>query len=305
MENNEALKSAESVSFTEKLFGGIKMTWWKVTIFAAVTAAFTALMMLLPFTKDTSFREISSGVECWVLFAIIIMTNCEKPLESALKTFAFFAMSQVLIFLFQVPFSEMGLELLGNIPHRLLLSLFTFPMAFAGWYLKKKNWLSFAILLPMLLLLSFYGAAFVKDMTDHFPCHLISVIVCFGQIFLYIYVFFDDKIKQLIALVLSVAVTAVVLVFTGLTDITMEYPLPDAPELSDSASAAVKDAAVCTAQLFRYENSDDVYVSLHFINYGDTEMYITDGSNIYQYSISLEKTDDDPYLLTIERTDNK
>lgn len=52
----ESELSSPKISLLDRLFGGIRMSWWKV-----------------------------------ILFAIIIMTNCEKPLESAAKTFTFFS----------------------------------------------------------------------------------------------------------------------------------------------------------------------------------------------------------------------
>ena len=61
--------------FTDKLFGGLKMSWLNVILFAVATAVYTAAMMIFVRPIDLSFRDIGATFECWILFAIIIMTN--------------------------------------------------------------------------------------------------------------------------------------------------------------------------------------------------------------------------------------
>ena len=92
------------MKYIKKLFGEVNMTWPKVIIFAVVTAIYTALINQVPFLKDTSFRDIAISFECWILFAIIIIVNSKSGLDSALKTFVFFLISQPLIYLIEVPF---------------------------------------------------------------------------------------------------------------------------------------------------------------------------------------------------------
>ena len=55
----------------KKLFGGINLTWKKLIIFALATGTYTAIMAILPITKETSFRDIAIQFEWWILFAII------------------------------------------------------------------------------------------------------------------------------------------------------------------------------------------------------------------------------------------
>ncbi len=100
-------------------------------------------------------RKYGSGTDrlyfSRIFFAVIIMSNCKKPLESALKTFAFFLISQPLIYLLQVPFSPMGWGLFSYYPYWFYWTLATFPMAFVGWFIQKKNWLSVLIFSPVFL----------------------------------------------------------------------------------------------------------------------------------------------------------
>ena len=141
----------------KKLFGGINLTWKKVIIFAIITAVYTALMAILPFTKDTSFRDIAIMFEWWILFGIIIISNSKSPLDSALKCFVFFLISQPLVYLIQVPFSSMRWSLFGYYRYWFYWTLACLPMGYIGYYIKKKNWLSIIILSPMIMALVFLG----------------------------------------------------------------------------------------------------------------------------------------------------
>lgn len=76
----------------KKVFGGLKMTWPVVLIFAVLAGVITALIaMFVP--DENSLHEVAVSVEAWILFAILIIVNCDKPLEAACKTFVFFLIS--------------------------------------------------------------------------------------------------------------------------------------------------------------------------------------------------------------------
>ena len=95
----------------KKLFGGINLTWKKLTIFALLSAIYTALVAIIPCLKYTSFHTIAVTFEVWIFFGIIIIMNSKSNKDAALKCFIFFLISQPLIYLFQVPFSHYGWEL--------------------------------------------------------------------------------------------------------------------------------------------------------------------------------------------------
>ena len=81
----------------KKLFGQLNLTWPKLVIFAVIAGVWTGAMAALPFTKDTSFADISISFEWWVLFGILIIVNSQSPVDSALKCFVFFLISQPLV----------------------------------------------------------------------------------------------------------------------------------------------------------------------------------------------------------------
>ena len=127
------------------------MTWPKVIIFAIAAGVYTALMALwVP--ASCSFHDITVTVEAWIPLALIVMVNCKGPLESALKTFVFFLISQPLVYLIQVPFSDMGWGLFGYYRYWFYITLCTLPAAFIGWSVKKNNIIAALILSPMLVL---------------------------------------------------------------------------------------------------------------------------------------------------------
>ena len=72
------------------LFGGIKLTWFKVIIAAIVIGVYCGVIALIPATLNTSFRDICISFEVWILFGIVIIMNSESHKDSALKCFVFF-----------------------------------------------------------------------------------------------------------------------------------------------------------------------------------------------------------------------
>lgn len=175
----------------KKLFGGIDLTWKKLIIFSIIAAIYTAIMAIIPITADTSFRDISVQFEWWILFGIVIITNSKSPIDSALKCFVFFLISQPLIYLIQVPFSYMGWQLFNYYKYWFIWTILTLPMGFIGYFIKKNNILSCIILLPMLLVLAFLGLGYLNSAIDNFPHHILSFIACFIMIITIVLSLFD------------------------------------------------------------------------------------------------------------------
>ena len=73
----------------EKLFGGIKMTWPRLILFAIISGVVTALIALLV-PEGNSIRQVAVTFEIWIVLAIIIVVNCKTPPEAACKTFVYF-----------------------------------------------------------------------------------------------------------------------------------------------------------------------------------------------------------------------
>ena len=179
------------------------MTWKRVILFAIGVAVFTATMLVIPFTIHTSLSNPGTYLESWILFALIIIMNCNKPLEAGLKTFVFFLISQPLIYLLQVPFSSLGWQIFMFYPQWGLLTLLAFPGAMIAWLIKKDNVLSAIILSFATMYLTFQGIYFMCEMLNFFPHNLLSFIYCFVLIFVFILVLLKNKRNRIIAFSLT------------------------------------------------------------------------------------------------------
>ncbi len=203
----------------KKLFGGINLTWKKLIIFAVLAGAYTAVMTLIPATADTSFRDIATYLEWWILFGIIIICNSKSPLDSALKCFVFFLISQPLVYLIQVPFNDMGWRLFGYYKYWFFWTLACFPMGFVGYFIKKKNIISLLILSPIVIALVYMGLGYINSTIENFPHHLLSGIFCFAQIIAIAVYLFDKKIYKILLLGIAfITITVMTIVRGGIAD---------------------------------------------------------------------------------------
>ena len=180
------------------------MTWPRVILFALITAVVTGVIMQVPALNKTSLHNMGESFEVWILFAVIICSNCKKPLEAALKTFVFFLISQPLIYLVEWP-------MLHRFPWDFykfwfILTLLTLPGGFVAWYVRKKNTLSAVILaVPCSYLAYFAVLTLVKAIQNNrLPLQLGAVIFCIAQIILYLAVFLPEKKDKFICLGISV-----------------------------------------------------------------------------------------------------
>lgn len=194
----------------KKIFGGITITWPKLIIFAILMGAWTALMAM--FAPDgNSFHDIAVTGEWWMLPALFIVLNSKKPLEAVTKTIVFFLISQPLVYLIQVPFSDMGWGLFGYYKYWFMITLLTFPAAFVAWYIKEDKWYSGIILAAGTIYLTLVGVGYVYQFMENPPSHLISIIYCFGFSLILMFGLLKDKFSR-IFMPIATAIAAVVYV---------------------------------------------------------------------------------------------
>ena len=284
-------KSRKSIlkRLTDKLYGGIRMSWITVILFAVGTAILTAVFLLLPIFENTSFERMGVTFEAWIFFAVIIMANCKKPLESALKTFVFFLVSQPLIYLIQVPFSDMGWGLFGYYGYWFILTLLTFPVAFVGWYIKKKNWLSLLILAPILFFLTSNYVDGFRETFRNFPRLLVMAVFCLAQVLLYLYAFTSNRWQKLLGLIVPLAAAVLILFIRPQVDINGTQFLPGDPVLTENAVVITGDdpAAVITIE----HTGEDSMVRVQTKKFGVTDFSIQDGGTEYRYTLEVYEDD--------------
>ena len=186
----------------KKLFGGINLTWPKVIVMAIIMGVYTAIMAMLPIAKDTSFADLTITFEVWILFGIFIIMNSKSPLDSALKCFIFFLISQPLVYLIQ---DVINGSLLFKMYYKywFMWTIACFPMGFFGYYIKKDKWYGLLILTPILLLLGEEYVSHFSLTIFSFPRHLLTTIFCFATLIIYPLFMFNNKIIKNIGLAIS------------------------------------------------------------------------------------------------------
>ncbi|MBO4471160.1 MAG: hypothetical protein J5841_05350 [Clostridia bacterium] len=199
-----------------KLFGGLRMTWPRLILFAVISGIVTALIALLV-PQGNSIKQIAVTFEAWIVLAIIIVVNCETPLEAACKTFIYFLISQPLVYLIQVPFSSMGWKLFGYYTYWFYWTLATFPGAFIAWYIKRDDWIAAVIHSVALVALIWIGTGYLKQLIGNFPQYLLATLFCFGIVPVLIFSVHHNKAARVTASVIAAAAFAlfVILAFAG------------------------------------------------------------------------------------------
>ena len=276
MEKRSALRR-----FTDKLYGGINLTWPGIILYAVGAAVLTTVFLVLPIFHGTSFVRMGETLEAWIFFAVIIIANAKSPLDSALKTFVFFLISQPLIYLLQVPFSWQGWGLFQYYKHWFILTLCTF--------LKKKNWLSLLILMPVLILLAYLCEDGLKHVIHQFPSLLIMVVFCVLQVFLYLYTFTEKASQKIIGALVPAAVIAVMLLLPKNVDFSSSQFLPDNPVLTENAEVTVDNTGIADISVSGTGEDSTVLIQAHA--YGDTSFTIIDGDKEYQYNLRIYEDD--------------
>ena len=178
---------------SKKLFGGIELTWPKLLIASVLAGVFTAAMAIIPQLHYTSFNTITTTLEVWILFGIIIIMNSKSNIDSALKCFVFFLISQPLIYLIQVPFSSLGWGLFAYYKYWFIWTVLCLPMGFIGYYIKKDKWWGYLILLPMIVLTGYSYYTYFSYFLFYIPRYILICLFCACAMIFYPAALFSDK----------------------------------------------------------------------------------------------------------------
>lgn len=198
------------------------MSWLTVILFAVIAGIYSGLVMLVPALENTSFQDIGISYECWVVFAVIIVVNCEKSWDAALKCFVFFLISQPLCYLTEILLGDLTVDLAKSYYFAtwLPMTFLTMPGGFIAYFCKKQNALGGVILglgnTIQLMLGTFYFIQAVKNP----PYHLLSAVFCFASAIIMTMFIHKQKKNIIISLVLPVLLLIAVAIyarFSGLT----------------------------------------------------------------------------------------
>ena len=207
----------------KRIYGELKMSWPALILFAIAAGVYTGGIMVVDCLSGTSFQDIGISYEWWVIFAVIIVVNCEKNWEAMLKCFVFFLISQPLVFAVEVFFRHLTPEL-GIYYYRsiwLPATFLTLPGGLIAYYCKKQS-LPGAVILGLgntiqATLGLYYAAQAVRD----FPHHLLSCLVCFGSIFLMSFQIQKERKGRLTAILVPTVLTLAVVILCRATGRTL------------------------------------------------------------------------------------
>ncbi|MBR3265272.1 MAG: hypothetical protein IKI61_04855 [Erysipelotrichaceae bacterium] len=283
----------------KKLFGGIELTWKKLIVFAIIAGLFTAAMAILPATNDTSFEDIAIYLDIWILFGILIIMNSKSPLDSALKCFVFFLISQPLVYLIQVPFSSLGWQIFGYYKYWFIWTLFTLPMGYIGYYMKKDKWWGLLILAPILIILGIDYSNYLGKTVYLFPHHLLSALFCAVTIAIYPLCIFNDKKVKTIGIIISILIILAATVYALVNRYTYNTTLlSNNGELGavfdDSYKAYLEDDSFGKVEIVYNEAIEDYLLNANLVKGGQTRLILEDSKGsrkIYNLDIGYSKVD--------------
>ena len=279
----------------KKIFKETDITWKRLIIFAILIGLYTGLTTLIPAFKNTSFADISISFEWWILFGIFIILNSKTPLDSALKCFVFFLISQPLVYLIQVPFYKDSWAIFACYKTWFIWTLFTFPMGYIGYFLKKDKWYGLLILVPIMLILGAHFIEFLNETIVWFPHHLLSAIFCFLTLFLYPIITFENKKIRNIGILIAI----LIILGSCFYSINSKYEFYSTDILAstkeeklfdDSYNVYLEDEAYGEVSIIYDENSKYYLVHAIFKKAGNTKLILTSPNNETTiYDLTIDK----------------
>jgi len=262
----------------KKLFGGINLTWPIVIVMAILAGVYTAVMAMMPWTVNTSFIDITVRFEVWILFGIFIIMNSKSNVDSMLKCFVFFLISQPLVYLIQILFGSAGWNLFGYYRYWFIWTILTLPMGFIGYYLKKDKWWTFIILVPMLLLTASSAYGYGTQALYWMPYHLLSALFCLAALLIYPGVI-ENKKSKCVAYVISL------LIICGVGFLLFQKPF----EYKTTIGISDSD---------EFGNFDDNYkVSFEDNKYGDVWIEYDQGLEAYFINVTFKHGGKTKFIL--------
>lgn len=270
----------------------MNLSWPKIIIFAIVAGVYTALVSIFPQVADTSLHTIAVTFEVWILFGLIIIMNAKSNMDSALKCFVFFLISQPLVYLLQVPFSALGWGLFQYYKRWFIWTILCLPMGYIGYYMKKDKWWGYIILLPMILLTAGSYRQYLSDFTFCYPYYILISVFCAAAMLIYPNVLFKDKKIKTAGTVVS----AVLII--GLTVITVINPLRyptellstvDGKDITNEYQVSLADDKYGDVSIEYIESIDSYMVHADFKKKGNTELIIiTPDGTTKRYDLHIE-----------------
>lgn len=202
-------------------FGGLPMTWPIVCGFAVIIGVYVGIINQIPILHDTSFQDIAVTLEWWVLFAVLIVSNCKSVWEAGLKCLVFFLISQPVIFLVELPTIGLDKALYYYTGIWLPVSLLTLPGGAIAFLAKRQNVLGAAILGVGNTIVALMGVSYFQQILKVFPRHLLTVASCAAIVAVTILGMQKKRRTRLLSAAITVLLTAVIAAWTVMNGRTL------------------------------------------------------------------------------------
>lgn len=179
---------------------------WKVILLAVLCGVATAVILLIPALKDTSFHNIGVCFEFWFVPAVWIGISCKSAREAALKVFVFFLISQPLVYLIQVPFSSLGWGIFQYYRYWLIWTVLTIPGGAIVWLGKKNGWIGtvVALLAAAFLLCLEFCIHFRQLISSGFQHQLLACVFILLEVAAIILIYCKTAKQRLLAVLCSI-----------------------------------------------------------------------------------------------------
>lgn len=276
----------------KKLFGSIELNWKKIIISAIIAGVYTALMCIIPQVKYTSLNTISVSFEVWIFIGIIIIMNAKSNIDSALKCFVFFLISQPLVYLLQVPFNSQGWDLFWYYKSWFIWTILCLPMGYIGYYIKKDKWWSYLILLPMIFLTALSYKTYLTYFTFYHPKYILISLFCAATMIMYPIILFNNKKIKLIGTLISsltvISITILVILnpYKYSTELLSEI---DNKEITNEYQVFLKDKKYGDVYIEYIKEIKSYMVHADFKKNGKTELIVkTPEGKIKKYALTIE-----------------
>lgn len=202
-------------------FGGLPMTWPIVCGFAVIIGVYVGIINQIPILHDTSFQDIAVTLEWWVLFAVLIVSNCRSAWEAGLKCLVFFLISQPIISLVELPTIGLDKALYYYTGIWLPISLLTLPGGAIAFLAKRQNVLGAAILGVGNTIVALMGVSYFQQILKVFPRHLLTVASCAAIVAVTILGMQKKRRTRLLSAAITVLLTAVIAAWTVMNGRTL------------------------------------------------------------------------------------
>lgn len=270
----------------KKVFCDINLTWKMVVINAIVIGMSVGLLNSVPFLRDTTITDIATYFDFWILCGIFIIMNSKSNKDSALKCFAFFLISQPLIYLCEVPFNDMGWNLFAYYKPWFIWTLLCLPMGYIGYYIKKNKWYGLLILFPIMIILGMGLSSTITNIKYSFPKHLINTIFVIASFIIYPCVLFNDKKLKYTGLIINIIIMLVFGLKPALTPSTYDTTFKCSSEelvYDDTYKAYLEDSSYGGLRIEYMDSIESYCIYASFKKPGKTKVILEDPNGNKQY----------------------